>query len=104
MPEEMRIYMDLWLQRGAKLEALDDGDVEMRRLMAAPSRELRCAMVKRARGQRRSWWRQPPPGVPVWSNGVPGWAWLTYEPKMERQLGEPGAKTDNKRAKRTHWR
>jgi hypothetical protein len=104
MPEEMRVWMDWMLAVGAKFEVLDDNEAETLRLSLAPGNQLRHVMVPRARGLRRAWMSPATTEDRWFAVEMPGWVWRNYEPKLERQLGEPGAKTDNERAKRTHWK
>lgn len=104
-PIEAQVLIDDLTERGWRFEALDDLEVEARRLDAVNRSALWMTREVRSRGTRRSWYQPARPGQTGWFtlDGKP-WAFIAYEPRLEREIGATGRRTDHERSKLTHWK
>ncbi len=102
-----RVMLDVLLEAGYQLGALEDPTVERERLHAASRAGLRWEWKVRVRGKRRGWYRPAHINENSYGRNFNGamFTWLCYEPRLERPIGgwPKFAETDSASAKRRHW-
>lgn len=101
-----RVWLDMVLESGlfSKFEALDDWEVERRRIRATDSTQLRCIVRRTTRGNRRAWMRPEAAGERGWLQyGDRRFVFIAYEPRFEREPFPHKKRTQREYERAAHW-